>query len=85
MIYTGKLFPQFKNNLFFTGLRGEGVWRAVISDEGIASFERMKEIDVGRVRDVLEGPDGAIYFLTSNRDGRGNPRTGDDKIYRIIP
>lgn len=85
MIYTGRLFPDYKNNLFFTGLRGEGVWRAVISDEKIVSFEKMKEINVGRVRDVEEGPDGAIYLLTSNRDGRGNPRPGDDKIYRIVP
>jgi hypothetical protein len=29
--------------------------------------------------------DGAIYFLTNNTDGRGIPRQGDDKIYRIIP
>ena len=32
---------------------------------------------------VVVGPDGALYFLTNNRDGRGNPRKGDDKIYRI--
>ncbi|MFW6138841.1 MAG: hypothetical protein ACOC7U_06690 [Spirochaetota bacterium] len=30
-------------------------------------------------------PRGALYFLTSNRDGRGRPRAGDDKIYRIVP
>jgi len=39
----------------------------------------------GRLRDVVEGPDGALYFLTSNRDGRGSPSEGDDRIYRIIP
>lgn len=37
----------------------------------------------GRLRDVVVGPDGALYVLTSNRDGRGNPRDGDDHIYRL--
>ena len=39
----------------------------------------------GRVRTVVEGPDGALYALTSNRDGRGSPREGDDKLLRIVP
>jgi quinoprotein glucose dehydrogenase len=39
----------------------------------------------GRIRDVVVGPEGALYFLTNNRDGRGTPRDDDDKIYRIIP
>lgn len=38
----------------------------------------------GRLRDVVAGPDGNLYFLTNNRDGRGDPSPGDDKIYRII-
>jgi quinoprotein glucose dehydrogenase len=40
---------------------------------------------LGRLRDVVEGPDGALYILTSNRDGRGAPRPGDDRIYRLVP
>jgi len=40
---------------------------------------------LGRLRDVVEGPDGALYILTSNRDGRGDPRAGDDHIYRLAP
>lgn len=39
----------------------------------------------GRLRDAVVGPDGALYVLTSNRDGRGNPRDGDDRILRITP
>jgi glucose/arabinose dehydrogenase len=39
----------------------------------------------GRVRTVVEGPDGALYALTSNRDGRGSPRDGDDRLLRIVP
>jgi hypothetical protein len=37
------------------------------------------------VRVVVEGPDGALYALTSNRDGRGDTREGDDRIVRIVP
>lgn len=86
--YSGKIFPQFKNNFFFTALRGAGLFRVVISKdnpEEIVSYEKMGEVNFGRIRDVIEGPDGLIYFSTSNRDGRGNPRDGDDKIYRFEP
>lgn len=85
--YSGKVFPQFKNNFFFAALRGAGLFRVVL-DEGnpqeIVSYEKM-DINFGRIRDVIEGPDGLIYFSTSNRDGRGIVREGDDKIYRLEP
>jgi glucose/arabinose dehydrogenase len=34
---------------------------------------------------VAEGPDGALYFSTSNRDGRGSPAKDDDRIMRLVP
>jgi quinoprotein glucose dehydrogenase len=37
----------------------------------------------GRLRDVVRGPEGSFYLLTSNRDGRGSARPGDDRILRI--
>ena len=83
--YSGEVFPQFKNNFFFTALRGVGLFRVVLNDdnpEEIISYEKL-DINFGRIRDVIEGPDGLIYFSTSNRDGRGNVREGDDKIYRF--
>jgi len=45
----------------------------------------MLEKQYGRIRDVAEGPDGAIYFSTSNRDGRGTPTSDDDRIIRLAP
>ncbi len=87
LFYTGDVFPQFKNNFFFTALKGEGLFSVVVNNQDaseILSYEKL-DIDVGRVRDVIEGPDGLIYFATSNRDGRGNAQDGDDKIYRLEP
>jgi glucose/arabinose dehydrogenase len=51
--------------------------RRVVSQEDL-----MK--DYGRIRDVAEGPDGFLYFSTSNRDGRGKAANDDDRILRIV-
>jgi glucose/arabinose dehydrogenase len=52
--------------------------RRVISQEAVCK-------DYGRIRDVAEGPDGYLYFSTSNRDGRGKPTSDDDRIIRLVP
>lgn len=80
--YSGRLFPQFTHVFLFGGLRGEGIYGVTLDDNKKASYQKLA-IDVGRVREVVEGPDGRIYFSTSNTDGRGNLRTGDDHIYVI--
>jgi aldose sugar dehydrogenase len=41
-------------------------------------------VGYGRLRDVVEGPNGFLYVLTSNTDGRGIPQESDDKILRIF-
>ncbi|WP_010270280.1 PQQ-dependent sugar dehydrogenase [Paenibacillus senegalensis] len=51
----------------------------------VASIEKLWEDEWGRIRNVTEGPDGSLYILTNNRDGRGQPREGDDRIIRLIP
>jgi len=90
--YNGALLPRLKNDLFVATLKSESLIRIKVKKEGsgyvVAGIERwfaqdFKDGKYGRIRDVVVGPDGALYFLTNNRDGRGNPKKGDDKIYRI--
>ncbi len=71
--YRGAAFPQFRGNFFFGNLRGQTLIRVVLDGRRVVSQERLLEKQYGRIRDVAEGPDGAIYFSTSNRDGRGSP------------
>ncbi len=83
--YRGAAFPQFRGNFFFGNLRGECVIRVVLEGRRVVREERLLEKQYGRIRDVAEGPDGALYFSTSNRDGRGRPTMNDDRIMRLIP
>lgn len=86
MFYKSGKIAYFKNNFLFGCLRGEGIMRVVVDENNptrIISHEKLADIDFGRIREVVEAPDGSIYFSTSNRDGRGSVREGDDKIYRI--
>src|SRR3990167_2576511 len=83
--YSGVVFPQFKNHFLFGGLKGEGIFRVVFAEntpETIVAYEKLSGINVGRIRAITEGPDGFIYFSTSNRDGKSETRDGDDRIYR---
>lgn len=85
MFYRGSAFPQFKGNFFFGCLRGERIIRLTLDGRRVVSQENLLEKKYGRIRDVAEGPDGLIYFSTSNRDGRGQPAQDDDRILRLAP
>jgi glucose/arabinose dehydrogenase len=85
MFYRGSAFPQFTGNFFFGCLRGERLIRVVLNGRQVSSQEDLLSGKYGRIRDVAEGPDGMIYFSTSNRDGRGSPTSDDDRIIRLIP
>jgi glucose/arabinose dehydrogenase len=47
--------------------------------------EALVHEEVGRIRGVVMGPDGRLYFTNSNRDGRGSPAANDDRVFRIVP
>lgn len=72
-------------SIFFGGLRGEALYEAKLDGTSVPQlFEHFKS-EFGRIRDVAVGPDGFVYITTSNADGRGVLKTGDDKIIRIDP
>lgn len=83
--YRGQRIPQFANNLFVATLRGTHLLRATIDARRVVTQERLLDGTFGRLRDVVTGPDGYLYFCTNNRDGRGNPMAGDDRVLRIVP
>ncbi|HVL38929.1 MAG TPA: PQQ-dependent sugar dehydrogenase, partial [Fimbriimonadaceae bacterium] len=82
--YNGDLMPGIKGSYFFGTLRGEAL-RRVIIENGQITLDQVFASGVGRIREVAQGPDGALYFTSSNRDGRGQARTGDDRIFRVVP
>ncbi|MQA66824.1 MAG: PQQ-dependent sugar dehydrogenase [Alphaproteobacteria bacterium] len=66
--YTGDLFPEWRGNLLVGGLMAEAVVRLTLDGNRVTAEERIP-IDA-RVRDVRMGPDGAVYVLTDEEDGR---------------
>lgn len=86
VVYSADLIPQWKGSMLFGTLRGEALRRiAFAADGSVAGEEVLYEDTYGRIRDVAVGPDGAVYFTTSNRDNRGTVRSGDDRILKIAP
>jgi glucose/arabinose dehydrogenase len=84
----GRGVPQFQNDLFVGALRGTHLLRLRIDSTSpgrIAAQERLLDGRFGRIRDVVSGPDGYVYFATNNRDGRGSPGSTDDRIARLVP
>ena len=73
----------WRGDFWFATLRGEALHRLTIEGDEITEDETLLEGDYGRLRTVVEGPDGALYVLTSNRDGRGSPAGDDDRILKI--
>jgi len=65
-------------------LRGEVLRSVSIDDPAEETLDSFAG-DYGRLRDVVVAPDGALWILTNNTDGRGDPRTGDDRILRLSP
>ena len=69
----------------FACLRGEQLRRLELRDGHVVADKPLLARRFGRLRTVVEGPRGDLYALTSNRDGRGRPRRGDDRVLRITP
>lgn len=67
------------STVFVAALRGERLW-AVDTTSGAASVALSGQ---GRLRDAVAAPDGSLWVLTNNTDGRGSPRGGDDVLLRL--
>jgi glucose/arabinose dehydrogenase len=85
MFYRGAAFPQFRGNFFFGCLVGTRMIRVVLDGRRVVTQENLLAGKYGRIRDIAEGPDGYLYFSTSNRDDRGSPAADDDRIIRLVP
>ncbi len=69
--------------LYVAALRGEGVWRVPLRGTSAGEPRLLFGGRYGRVRTVVRAPGGGLWVATSNRDGRGTPRSGDDRIVRV--
>jgi quinoprotein glucose dehydrogenase len=76
--------------VFVAALKGEQLRRVVLVQDSATAAgwravgdEPLLVRTFGRLRAVAMGPDGLVYFTTSNRDGRGAPRPGDDHVLRL--
>ena len=71
--------------VYLAALRGESLWRVVVRADGSPGDpQRLLEGRYGRLRDVLTGPDGRLWVVSSNTF-RGSPRPGDDRIVSLAP
>jgi len=70
--YTGSLFPKWKDSLFIGGLASQALVRVEIKNDRVTGEERLltEMSPRERIRDVRQGPDGALYLLTDNDKGR---------------
>jgi glucose/arabinose dehydrogenase len=70
-------------NLYVGALQGQCVWRVPLKGTSVGEPVRMLNGRYGRIRSVAAAPDGTLWITTSNRDGRGSPRGGDDRIVAV--
>jgi glucose/arabinose dehydrogenase len=70
--YTGSAFPKWKNQLFLTSLAGQELRRIEIAGGKVAAQEIIFK-NIGRIRHVVTGPDGALYVMLQNRIARLSP------------
>jgi glucose/arabinose dehydrogenase len=68
--YTGDSFPAWRGNVFVGALKGQMLVRLTLDGDRVVGEERLLEALDERIRDVAQGPDGALYMLTDDDDGR---------------
>jgi aldose sugar dehydrogenase len=74
--YTGTRIPQWTGSLFTGALAGRALWRLTLAGNAVTAREALFTELNARIRDVRQGPDGALYLLTDESNGR---------LIRIVP
>jgi glucose/arabinose dehydrogenase len=72
-----------EGHLWMASLRGERLWRVDVADGNASAPKDFFVGDYGRLRTVALAPNGKLWLTTSNRDGRGDPAEGDDRILEV--
>ena len=72
-------------HLWMAALRGERLWRIPVEGDRAGRPQSFLVGRYGRMRTVAAAPDGMLWLTTSNRDGRGTPTDGDDRILLVRP
>ncbi len=76
--------PQWDGDFLMAALRGARLWRLELGPDGnVTGKEALLKGEYGRLRNVVQAPDGSVWVFTNNRDGRGKPSESDDRILRL--
>jgi glucose/arabinose dehydrogenase len=70
VIHSGKGIPEWKGNILAGGLASQALVRLVLKDDKVVGEERLLTDRKDRIRDVIEGPDGALWLLTDAKNGK---------------
>ncbi len=84
--YGSESLPEWKNNILMTTLKERELVSLSLdaSGQSITGISSWFDNWFGRLRDICVSPDGCVFLAVSNRDGRGSPDAGDDRIVQII-
>jgi len=79
--YSGNMFPEWRDSLFITSLSGQHISRLELDGERVLAEERLLVDRTQRIRELREGPDGALYVLTNEE---GDAPKGTAELLRIF-
>lgn len=81
----GPSWGSWSGSLFVAALKDTSLRRFTVTPTLATQADLLLKDTYGRLRAAVQGPDGALYLTTSNRDGRGSPVAADDRVVRIAP